>query len=87
MGPSTSVPDTMKERRVRAKHTIAGTPAAFRETFGALDAAATQVALLRMNWLPESRITPQAMRLLRERLRYRITLVSMREALKCRIRA
>ena len=43
--------------------------------------------LLRMNWLPESRITPREVRRVRERLRYRITLVSMRTALKCRIRA
>jgi transposase len=43
--------------------------------------------LLRMNWLPESRITPKAMRLLRERLRYRITLVRIRTALKARIHA
>lgn len=125
-----------QEGRVLAKRTIASTPEAFRETFGALEARNTQVALeatinwywavdildelgievhlanphkvrliaestiktdtvdatalaqlLRLNWLPESRITPQAMRLLRERLRYRITLVSMRTAVKCRIRA
>jgi len=43
--------------------------------------------LLRMGWLPESRITPQAMRLLRERLRYRIVLVSIRTGLKARIHA
>jgi len=43
--------------------------------------------LLRLNYLPESRITPQAMRLLRERLRYRITLVRIRTGLKARIHA
>ena len=43
--------------------------------------------LLRMHWLPESRITPSAMRLLRERLRYRITLVRIRTGLKLRIHA
>ena len=43
--------------------------------------------LLRMNWLPESRITPRPMRLLRERLRYRITLVRMGSSIKCRVRA
>ena len=43
--------------------------------------------LLRMNWLPESRITSQAMRLLRERLRYRITLVRIRTGFKVRIHA
>ena len=124
-----------QDERVISKRTIPSTPAAFRETFSALDASSTRVALeatihwywavdifeelgmdvhlanphkvrliaentiktdtvdaaalaqlLRMNWLPESRITPQAMRLLRERLRYRITLVSMRTALKRRSR-
>jgi transposase len=43
--------------------------------------------LLRLHWLPESRITPKAMRLLRERLRYRITLVRIRTGLKVRIHA
>jgi transposase len=43
--------------------------------------------LLRMDWLPESRITPVEARLLRERLRYRITLVRIRSAIKCRIHA
>jgi transposase len=43
--------------------------------------------LLRMEWLPESRITPRDMRLLRERLRYRITLVRICSGLKCRIHA
>jgi len=43
--------------------------------------------LLRLTWLPESRITPKAMRLLRERLRYRITLVRIRTGLKVRIHA
>lgn len=43
--------------------------------------------LLRVNWLPESRITPKAMRLLRERLRYRITLVRIRTGIKVRIHA
>lgn len=43
--------------------------------------------LLQLSWLPESRITPQAMRLLRERLRYRITLVRICTGLKVRIHA
>jgi transposase len=43
--------------------------------------------LLRLGWLPESRITPQAMRLVRERLRYRITLVRITSSIKCRIHA
>ena len=43
--------------------------------------------LLRLAWLPESRITPQAMRLLRERLRYRIALVRISTGLKARIHA
>ncbi len=43
--------------------------------------------LLRMGWLPESRITPRQVRLLRERLRYRITLVRISSGLKCRIHA
>jgi len=43
--------------------------------------------LLRMNWLPESRITPRPMRDLRERLRYRITLVRLGSSIKCRVRA
>ena len=125
-----------QEGRVIAKRTIASTPQAFRETFGALEARSTQVAmeatinwywavdifdelgidvrlanphkvrliaestiktdtvdatalaqLLRMGWLPESRITPQKTRLLRERLRYRITLVRMRTSIKNRIHA
>jgi len=41
--------------------------------------------LLRMGWLPESRITPPEVRLLRERLRYRITLVRISSGIKCRI--
>ena len=43
--------------------------------------------LLRMNWLPESRITPAKVRLLRERLRFRITLVRTQTAFKCRVHA
>ena len=43
--------------------------------------------LLRLNYLPESRITPRPMRLLRDRLRYRITLVQTRTAFKCRVHA
>lgn len=43
--------------------------------------------LLRMNWLPESRITPPDKRRLRERLRYRIGLVRIRSGLKVRIHA
>lgn len=43
--------------------------------------------LMRMNYLPESRITPREVRLVRERLRYRITLVALRTGLKCRIHA
>jgi len=34
-----------QERRMIAKRTIPSTPAAFRETFGALDASSTRVAL------------------------------------------
>ncbi len=49
--------------------------------------ATTLAHLLRLNWLPESRITPRPMRLLRERLRYRISLVQMRTMIKCRTRA
>lgn len=41
--------------------------------------------LLRMGWLPESRITPPEARLLRERLRFRMTLVRIRSGVKCRI--
>jgi len=41
--------------------------------------------LTRLGWLPESRITPRDVRLVRERLRYRIALVSMRTAIKCRV--
>lgn len=43
--------------------------------------------LLRMQWLPESRITSGQVRRTRERLRHRITLVSVRTGLKCRIHA
>lgn len=43
--------------------------------------------LLRLNWLPESRITPREVRLVRERLRYRITLVRISSGIKCRIGA
>ena len=49
--------------------------------------ATTLAHLLRMNFLPKSRITPRPMRLLRERLRYRISLVQMRTMIKCRTRA
>jgi len=49
---------------------------------------ATAIAhLLRMGWLPESRITPHEVRLIRDRLRYRITLVRIRTGIKCRIHA
>jgi transposase len=41
--------------------------------------------LLRFGWLPESRITPQEVREIRERLRYRIALVRIRSGIKCRI--
>jgi len=44
---------------------------------------ATSLAqLLRMDWLPESRITPHPTRMLRERLRHRITLVRMTTGVK-----
>jgi transposase len=43
--------------------------------------------LLRLNFLPESRITPHPTRMLRERLRHRITLVRYASSVKCRIHA
>ena len=43
--------------------------------------------LLRMGWLPESRITSQEMRLLRERLRFRMVLVGIRTSCKLRVHA
>lgn len=43
--------------------------------------------LLRFDWLPESRITPHPTRMLRERLRHRITLVRYGASVKCRIHA
>jgi transposase len=43
--------------------------------------------LARMRWLPESRITPREVRLVRERLRYRITLVRLATSVKCRVHA
>jgi len=43
--------------------------------------------LMRVNYLPESRLTPKPMRLLRERLRYRISLVRLRTGLKARVHA
>lgn len=41
--------------------------------------------LLHLGWLPESRITPPAARALRERLRYRISMVRIRSGIKCRV--
>ncbi len=47
--------------------------------------AAALAHLTRLNWLPESRLVPKKVRLVRERLRCRISLVQTRSSLKNRL--